>query len=74
MVEIKELPVWARILIGDPTSAARNTRNAGRESDVCREVAEILAEFDRALFEEPRARMLKSKRRRGASLTLCGEV
>lgn len=61
MAGIEELPVWARILIGDPTSAARNTRNPVRESASCREVAGILDEFDQALLEELRARMLKSK-------------
>lgn len=70
MAGIKELPVWARILIGEPTSDARNTRNPVRESDICREAAGFLAEFDQALFEDREPGCL-SQKDGGAPVWLC---
>ncbi|HVO62897.1 MAG TPA: hypothetical protein VMT53_18350 [Terriglobales bacterium] len=75
MAGIKELPVWARILIGEPTSDARNAANPDRESDIAKEVPEILAERDKPFLSgDQLRRKIKQERRRCASLTLCGEA
>ena len=75
MTGIKELPLWARILIGDKTLDSGNTRNSDHEDDIAREVAEISAECDKPLpIEPPPTRILKCERRWVPSLTLCGEA
>jgi len=64
MAGIKELPLWARILLGDKTAGSQDRRNFDRESAIAREAAEIPAECHNAFLLEGQPARTPSQQRR----------
>lgn len=54
MTAIKELPLWAQILISDKKTSSHDRRSPVSESGTAGEVAEIMAELDRVFLSDAR--------------------
>ena len=52
MTAIKELPLWAQILMSDKKTSSHDRRSSAGKSSIAGEVVEIMAELDRVLLND----------------------
>ena len=76
MTPIKELPLWAQILVSDKETSSQDRRNAISESGIAGEVAEIMAELDRVILSDvpPIPTLDRNRRWEGGALTSSSEA